>query len=131
MTSAKWWSAESAALRSADPEPLSAQRVAFHPPCTLQHGLKIRGSVEALLSALGFQLTPVRDAHLCCGSAGTYSILHPELSERLLENKIASLTAGDPDEIVTANIGCQSHLQGATRRPGQALDRAPRRPSGP
>ncbi|MGZ5225622.1 MAG: glycolate oxidase subunit GlcF, partial [Burkholderiales bacterium] len=109
--------ADSAALRTLTSQPLSARRVAFHPPCTLQHGLKIRGSVEALLSSLGFQLTPVHDEHLCCGSAGTYSILHPELSQRLLENKIASLTAGEPDEIVTANIGCQTHLQGATDRP--------------
>ena len=89
-------------------------RVAFHPPCTLQHGLKLRGGVESFLSALGFELTPVRDAHLCCGSAGTYSILHPDLSQRLLENKIAALAAGDPQEIVTANIGCQMHLQSAT-----------------
>src|SRR6185503_18830860 len=92
-------------------------RVAFHPPCTLQHGLKLRGKVESLLSSLGFELAPVRDAHLCCGSAGTYSILQPELSQRLLENKIAALTEFDPREIVTANIGCQAHLQGATRLP--------------
>jgi glycolate oxidase iron-sulfur subunit len=109
--------ADSAVLRAMIPQPSSARRIAFHPPCTLQHGLRIRGSIEALLSALGFELTPVRDEHLCCGSAGTYSILHPELSQRLLENKIAALTAGEPDEIVTANIGCQTHLQGATARP--------------
>jgi len=92
-------------------------RIAFHSPCTLQHGLKIRGEIEALLSALGFELTPVRDAHLCCGSAGTYSILHPQLAGQLLENKIAALTENEPQEIVTANIGCQTHLQSATDRP--------------
>lgn len=93
------------------------RKVAFHPPCSLQHGLKIRGQVEALLLDAGIDLVPVRDAHLCCGSAGTYSILHPELSERLLANKITALTESEPEEIVTANIGCQTHLQGATERP--------------
>jgi glycolate oxidase iron-sulfur subunit len=93
------------------------RKAAFHPPCTLQHGLKIRGQIEALLLSLGVDLVPVRDAHLCCGSAGTYSVLHPELAGRLRDNKIAALTAGEPDEIVTANIGCQTHLQGATTRP--------------
>jgi glycolate oxidase iron-sulfur subunit len=91
------------------------QKIAFHAPCTLQHGLKKKGTVEALLTQLGFELTPVSDAHLCCGSAGTYSILQPGLSNRLRANKIAALEAGAPGEIVTANIGCQSHLQAATR----------------
>jgi glycolate oxidase iron-sulfur subunit len=99
------------------PSPLPPRKVAFHPPCTLQHGLKIRGEIETLLLSLGVDLVPVRDAHLCCGSAGTYSILHPELAGQLRENKIAALTQGAPDEIVTANIGCQTHLQGATDRP--------------
>jgi glycolate oxidase iron-sulfur subunit len=93
------------------------RKVAFHPPCTLQHGLAIRGEVERLLAALGLDLVPVRDAHLCCGSAGTYSILHPRLAQRLRDDKIAALTAGGPAEIVTANIGCQTHLQGATDTP--------------
>src|SRR5262252_959193 len=66
-------------------------RVAFHPPCTLQHGLQLRGATEKILSRAGFELTPVPDAHLCCGSAGTYSILEPELSSRLRENKLAAL----------------------------------------
>jgi glycolate oxidase iron-sulfur subunit len=92
-------------------------RVAFHSPCTLQHGLRIKGDIESMLTALGFEVTPVRDAHLCCGSAGTYSILHPQLAERLRENKLGALEAGEPDEIVTANIGCQTHLQGGTARP--------------
>jgi glycolate oxidase iron-sulfur subunit len=111
--------AERAALEALVAERPSGtpRKVAFHPPCSLQHGLKIRGEIERLLIALGVDLTAVRDAHLCCGSAGTYSVLHPQLSDRLLENKIAALTEGDPQEIVTANIGCQTHLQSATGRP--------------
>jgi glycolate oxidase iron-sulfur subunit len=92
-------------------------KFAFHPPCSLQHGLRMKGKVEALLHGLGFDLTPVPDSHLCCGSAGTYSILQPELSQQLLDNKIAALTSGAPAAIVTANIGCQSHLQTATALP--------------
>ncbi len=94
--------------------PIPRQRVAFHSPCTLQHGLKLKGTVENLLGSLGYELTDVPDAHLCCGSAGTYSILQPELSQRLLANKIAALESGAPSAILTANIGCQAHLQGAT-----------------
>ncbi|MEK7231102.1 MAG: glycolate oxidase subunit GlcF, partial [Pseudomonadota bacterium] len=90
---------------------------AFHAPCSLQHGLKMKGKVEALLASLGFKLTAVPDAHLCCGSAGTYSILQPELSQQLLQNKVTALTSGAPEAIVTANIGCQSHLQTATALP--------------
>ncbi|HUO43725.1 MAG TPA: glycolate oxidase subunit GlcF [Burkholderiales bacterium] len=89
-------------------------KVAFHPPCTLQHGLGLRGRTETLLAELGFELTAVPDVSLCCGSAGTYSILQPELSQRLLDNKIAALESGQPSAIVTANIGCQLHLQSAT-----------------
>jgi glycolate oxidase iron-sulfur subunit len=89
-------------------------RVAFHAPCTLQHGQQIRGKAEALLSAAGFELTPVPDAHLCCGSAGTYSILQPGLSQRLLKNKVAALESGKPDILVTANIGCLTHIQSGT-----------------
>ncbi len=93
------------------------RRVAFHAPCSLQHGLKMKGKVDALLIDLGFNLVPVPDAHLCCGSAGTYSILQPELSQRLLANKIRALTGESPTAILTANIGCQSHLQTATALP--------------
>jgi len=77
----------------------------------------MKGKVEALLADLGFELTPAPDSHLCCGSAGTYSILQPELSQQLLRNKITALTSGAPAAIVTANIGCQSHLQTATALP--------------
>jgi len=92
-------------------------KVAFHAPCTLQHGLKKKSVVEPLLTELGFELTPVPDAHLCCGSAGTYSILQPELSTRLRDNKLAALNMGQPQAILTANIGCQSHLQAVTALP--------------
>jgi glycolate oxidase iron-sulfur subunit len=105
--------------QSSAPGPASGakRRVAFHSPCTLQHGLKIRGVVEPLLTAAGFELTPVPDAHLCCGSAGTYSILQPELSSRLLKNKVDALASGQPEVVATANIGCLTHLQSGTATP--------------
>ena len=96
---------------------LGAVKVAFHSPCTLQHGLRIKGQVEDILQALGYTLTPVADAHLCCGSAGTYSILQPELADQLRENKLAALEAGHPQVIATANIGCLTHLAERARRP--------------
>jgi len=92
-------------------------KVAFQSPCTLQHGQQLRGQVEALLRAAGYQLTPVDDAHLCCGSAGTYSLLQPEIAVELRSRKLAALTAGAPDVIATANIGCWAHLQGASPTP--------------
>ena len=91
--------------------------LAFHSPCSLQHGLKVRGVAEELLQAAGFALTPVADAHLCCGSAGTYSILQPELSLKLRTNKLACLQAGAPAAIASANIGCIAHLQAGTQTP--------------
>jgi len=94
-----------------------AQKVAFHSPCTLQHGQQLGGVVETVLSRAGFTLTAVPDAHLCCGSAGTYSILQPELSTRLLANKLAALEQDTPDVIATANIGCQMHLASKAGRP--------------
>lgn len=92
-------------------------RLAFHSPCTLQHGLQIRGVVEQLLSAAGYELTPVADSHLCCGSAGTYAVLQPELAQRLRSNKLAALNAGGPAVVATANIGCLSHLQAGSTLP--------------
>ena len=94
-----------------------AQRVAFHAPCTLQHGLRLGGRVEEILEALGLDLTTVADAHLCCGSAGTYSILQPVLSQQLRANKLTALEAGRPEVIATANIGCLVHLGAGTQRP--------------
>jgi glycolate oxidase iron-sulfur subunit len=98
------------------PPPSPAPRVAFHSPCSLQHGLRLKGQVEGLLASLGYEIVPVRDAHLCCGSAGTYSVLHPQIAGQLRDNKLAALTEHAPDEIVTANIGCQMHLQSGTPR---------------
>ncbi len=85
-------------------------RVAFQSPCSLQHGQQLRGGVEALLQAAGYELTPVRDGHLCCGSAGTYSILQREIAEALRVRKLAALQEGAPELIATANIGCLAHL---------------------
>lgn len=108
-------------LAAEDLSPLAAAgdrpRVAFHPPCTLQHGLKIRGVAERILADAGFELTPVPDAHLCCGSAGTYSILQKDLANRLKANKLEALQQGRPEVIATANIGCQAHLQSGTDLP--------------
>lgn len=107
-------------LREQDLEKLAIQtdkRMAFHCPCTLQHAQKLGGAVESVLTRLGFTLTPVPDAHLCCGSAGSYSITQPELSKQLRDNKLNALESGNPVVIVTANIGCQTHLDGANRTP--------------
>jgi glycolate oxidase iron-sulfur subunit len=91
--------------------------VAFQSPCTLQHGQQIRGRPEALLERAGYTLAPVKDAHLCCGSAGTYSLLHPQISRELRSRKLAALHEGAPQAIATANIGCLAHLQAATSTP--------------
>jgi glycolate dehydrogenase iron-sulfur subunit len=111
-------SAERQALAPRLPPPASRlPRVAFHSPCTLQHGQQIRGLAESLLTAAGFTLTAVPDAHLCCGSAGTYSILQPALSQQLLGNKVQALESGRPEVIATANIGCLAHIQTGTELP--------------
>jgi glycolate oxidase iron-sulfur subunit len=91
--------------------------VAFQSPCTLQHGQQLGGAVETLLRGLGFDLSTVANPHLCCGSAGTYSLLQPELSQRLLQDKINALESTQPDVIVTANIGCLTHIQSMTSIP--------------
>ena len=100
-----------------EPAADAPRAIAFQSPCTLQHGQKLPGRVEALLTAIGFSLTPVTDPHLCCGSAGTYSVLQPELSKRLRSNKLANLQAGEPALIATANIGCLTHLGAAADVP--------------
>ena len=107
-------------MRSAELERLKVEtdkRMAFHCPCTLQHAQKLGGAVEDVLTRLGFHLTAVPDAHLCCGSAGSYSITQPEISHQLRDNKLNALESGKPEVIVTANIGCQTHLDGAGRTP--------------
>lgn len=90
------------------------RKIAFHPPCTLQHGLKLSGVVEQILRAAGYDLLPVRDSHLCCGSAGTYSLFQPLISEQLRQDKLQALQQHEPELIATANIGCQQHLKTAT-----------------
>ena len=95
----------------------SPAKIAFQSPCSLQHGLKINGVVESILRDAGLTLTPVPDGHLCCGSAGTYSILKPAIARQLLHNKVRALESGAPDEIATANIGCLAHVQSGTRLP--------------
>jgi glycolate oxidase iron-sulfur subunit len=103
------------------PEDLSRRekrgRIAFQSPCSLQHGQQIRGKVEALLERVGYELTPIRDAHLCCGSAGTYSLLQPQIAAELRARKLAALGEGAPQAIATANIGCLAHLAAATATP--------------
>ena len=92
--------------------------VAFHPPCTLQHGQQLRGGVEVHLRALGFDVRVAGcEAHLCCGSAGTYSVLQPELSQQLRQRKLGHLGALEPTVITSANIGCITHLQSGTETP--------------
>lgn len=94
-----------------------SKKVAFHPPCTLQHGMQIKNIIEPLLNNCGFELQAFKDKHLCCGSAGTYSITQKELSQQLLSNKLKNIDHVEPDIIVTANIGCQLHLQSGTTTP--------------
>src|SRR5690606_12505459 len=96
---------------------LAAPRVAFHPPCTLQHWQRLRGASEQLLSQLGFDLQVFQDSHLCCGSAGTYSVTQPELSLSLRGRKLDALQAVQPAAILSSNIGCITHLQAGTQTP--------------
>ena len=92
--------------------------IAFHPPCTLQHGQQLRGGVETHLRTLGFDVrVATNESHLCCGSAGTYSVLQPELAKQLRERKLGNLQAMQPTVITSANIGCITHLQSGTETP--------------
>jgi len=97
--------------------PKQPARIAVHAPCTLQHGQQLQGRVERLLAGLGHQLTPVADAHLCCGSAGAYSLLQPELAAALRDDKVKALSAGRPEMFVTANIGCLHHISAGANLP--------------
>ena len=111
------------ALQASRPELMekiaaSAPKLAFHPPCTLQHGQQLRGGVEQHLGALGFDIkVSMNEAHLCCGSAGTYSVLQPEIAYQLRDRKLANLGDMAPEVIVSANIGCITHLQSGTATP--------------
>ncbi len=92
--------------------------LAFHPPCTLQHAQQLRGGVETHLAALGFQVrVAVNESHLCCGSAGTYSVLQPELAYQLRDRKLGHLAPLAPQTIISANVGCIQHLQSGTTTP--------------
>jgi len=104
-------------LARASAERHGGPRVAWQAPCTLQHGQRMVGRVEALLAASGCVLTSTREAKLCCGSAGTYSLLQPELSGELRRRKLAALLDDAPQMIATANIGCLEHLRGASPVP--------------
>jgi glycolate oxidase iron-sulfur subunit len=96
----------------------AVKRLAFHPPCTLQHGQQLRGGVETHLNALGFEVSvATNESHLCCGSAGTYSVLQPKLAYELRDRKLGNLAPLDPQAIVSANIGCIQHLQSGTATP--------------
>jgi len=95
-----------------------AGQIAFHPPCTLQHGQKLRGGVEEHMGALGFKVNTCRvEPHLCCGSAGTYSVLNPKLAYELRDRKLRNLGEMQPEQIASANIGCITHLQSGTGTP--------------
>lgn len=120
MVSAKLRDVSEALLPYIDRLPkklISATPVAYHPPCSLQHGMKIRGVVEQILYAVGVDVKTCRDSHICCGSAGTYSITQPKIAQQLRESKIENLEAINASKIVTGNIGCQVHLQGGTSTP--------------
>jgi len=108
--------AERVALQGLAAHP-APRRIAYHPPCTLQHGQRLTGGVETLLTDVGFELTAVAEKHLCCGSAGTYSILQPGIANQLKVRKLGHLQAGAPELIVTANIGCLTHLQSGSAVP--------------
>jgi len=95
----------------------ASQRLTYHPPCTLQHGQQVRGKVESLMRAAGFEVRLCADSHLCCGSAGTYSLLQPALARQLRDDKLDRLAQTEPDVIVSANIGCINHLQSGSETP--------------
>lgn len=101
----------------AEPSSTPKPRIAFHPPCTLQHGLKLNGVIESILAEFGYELVDFENSHLCCGSAGTYSITQKSIATTLRNNKLNAIQANHPDMIVTANIGCQMHLQSGTNIP--------------
>jgi glycolate oxidase iron-sulfur subunit len=95
----------------------TAPRIAVHEPCTLQHGLKLTGRIAPLLERLGYDPQPVADNHLCCGSAGAYSLLHPKMAGQLKAGKLTALNGSNPDAIFTANIGCWMHLADGSQAP--------------
>jgi glycolate oxidase iron-sulfur subunit len=111
------WLAPAVAGLAASAVARAPRRVAFQAPCTLQHGQRVRGAVEEILATFGAELVPVRDAHLCCGAGGAYSLLEPALAAPLRERKLAALAAAAPEAILTANVGCLAHLAAASPVP--------------
>ena len=99
------------------PTMATSPTVTYHSACSLQHGQKLHDEPKALLQKCGYNVVDVPEGHLCCGSAGTYSVTQPELATQLRDNKLNALEAGNPEVIVTANIGCQTHLASANRTP--------------
>ena len=97
--------------------PPAHPRIAVHEPCSLQHGLKLAGRIPALLRRLGYDPQPVADAHLCCGSAGAWSLMNPEMAGRLRDARLEALNAGRPEAVFTANIGCWMHLSAGATTP--------------
>jgi glycolate oxidase iron-sulfur subunit len=94
------------------------ERLAFHSPCTLQHGQRLNGGIETHLRALGFEVDVAgSESHLCCGSAGTYSLLQPDLAKQLRDRKLENLAKLEPQYIISANVGCIQHLQSGTLTP--------------
>ena len=93
-----------------DQNKLAATKTAVHCPCTLQHGMKLPTNVDKLLESLGIPLAKTKDRHMCCGSAGTYSVLQAKTAGELLDKKLSALTIDQPEQIVTSNVGCQLHL---------------------
>jgi glycolate oxidase iron-sulfur subunit len=99
-------------------KPVGQPALVFHPPCTLQHGQKLKGGVEKCMADLGFNVrVAINESHLCCGSAGTYSVLNPALSYQLRDRKLGNLAATSAEVIISANIGCITHLQSGTGVP--------------
>jgi glycolate oxidase iron-sulfur subunit len=114
---AEYLQTHSVLLESVLDKELLPERISYHPPCTLQHGLKLPGVVEQLFADIGKPLQSIADSHLCCGSAGTYSVLQPAIATTLRDNKLNALAAQQPEAIISANIGCISHLQSGTPVP--------------
>ena len=113
MDVAEYLSASGLSLMAAMP----GKRIAWHSPCSLQHGQRVHDLVEKILRTAGYVLTEVPDRHLCCGSAGTYSLLQGEIANELREHKLHALESDTPDLIATANVGCQLHLATAAGVP--------------
>ena len=107
------------ALKTLPTQSTTQQTIAYHPPCSLQHGQKIHGKTEQVLAAVGIPVKRCTDSHICCGSAGTYSILQADIGRSLRDQKLQHLHATGATSIVTANIGCIGHLQSGTDTPVQ------------